>query len=95
MSVLKEKLGEDGYAELVALMQPEVSQLKDWLRGALNSWTVWAGTVMVALPEIIPMIGPELEALLTPDAYRRAMQVLGIMVILLRVKTTTSLKDRA
>lgn len=93
---LKEKLGEDGYAELMGLLmapQPTVG-IKAWLRGAAKSWTAWLGALLIAAPEVLPALLPHFEELMTPDRYQRFVQIIGIAVILLRVKTTTSLKDK-
>ena len=91
---LKEKLGEDGYAELMALLSPAPSTWRAWVRGALKSWTTWFGAVLVAGPELLPALMPHFKELLTPDTYSRAVQVVGIVVMLLRVKTTTSLAEK-
>lgn len=68
---------------------------KQWLRGAVRSWMIWLGAVAFALPDLLPLISPQLEQLMDANAYKRTIQVLGILVIVLRVKTTTSLKDKA
>lgn len=68
---------------------------KQWLRGAVRSWTVRLGAVALALPDLLPLIAPQLELLLDANAYKRTLQVLGILVIVVRFKTTTSLKDKA
>jgi hypothetical protein len=91
---LKEKLGEDGYIELLAMIQPPPSSTKAWIKGALKSWTAWFGSFLIIAPEALPTLLPQLQELLTPDAYRRAVQVIGIAVWLLRVKTTTSIAQK-
>ena len=61
------------------------------LRGALRSWTVWLGGILVALPELVPLLGPHLQEMLPPDVFAKLMQIAGIAVILVRFKTTESL----
>lgn len=92
---LKEKLGDEDYAELIGLINPPGSgPAMAWLKGALKSWTNWFGALLIAAPDIIPAIMPNLQELLTADSYKRVVQVAGIIVILLRVKTTTSLAEK-
>lgn len=90
---LKEKLGEEGYAELMEMQNPP-SQTKAWLIGAVKSWTTWFGGALVALPALAPDLLTQLQETLTPNQYRIAAQVIGFMVILLRVKTTASLVEK-
>ena len=94
---LKDKLGDAEYAELLALINPpsETSAtIKAWLKGALKSWTTWFGAFLVAAPEVLPALLPHFEEILTPDSYKRVSQIIGIIVILLRVKTTSSLQQK-
>jgi len=91
---LKETLGEEGYTELLVLIQPPAGSLKAWLMGALRSWTAWFGALLVAGPEILPMLMPPFKELLTVDNYNRMIQAVGIIVILLRVKTTSSIQQK-
>ena len=92
---LKDQLGEENYAELLALVNPPSNTWQAWLRGSVKSWTAWFGAFLVAAPDILPQIAPQLEDLFTPNIYKRATQVIGILVILLRIKTTTSLPEKA
>lgn len=64
---------------------------KAWVLGALKSWTIYFGALLVALPDLVPLLAPDLQALFPPAQYDRLMRILGMIVILLRVKTTVSL----
>lgn len=68
--------------------------LESFLLGMLKSWTAWFGTLLIALPDLLPLVMPELEKLLTPTAFTRTTQIIGLIVILLRVKTTTSVIEK-
>jgi hypothetical protein len=68
--------------------------LQAWLLGFLQSKTAWFGGLLVALPEILPMITPNLQALLSPEQYLRAVQIIGIVVIVLRATTKSSVSDK-
>lgn len=93
---LKEQLGDANYAELLALVNPPAtSNLKAWLLGALKSWTAWFGAFLIAAPDLLPQIMPVAADLFGPDVAKRWMQIIGVIVILLRIKTTQSLTDKA
>jgi hypothetical protein len=109
MADLKTTLGPDGYAELLAtLQQSQVATLAQArvvqpatatpmspiITGILKSWTVWFGGILVALPQIIPLISPSLQQALSAHAYQNVTSVVGIIVILLRFKTTQSLQAK-
>ena len=67
----------------------------DTLRGLLKSWTAWTSAALLALPEVLPMLQADLPGLLGPDAAARVMQVCGVLMLLLRLKTTAALADKA
>lgn len=96
MSKLKEVLGQEAYDELQTMLTPaaDSNSLKVWLKGAVKSWTAWAGAVLVAAPEILPQLAPHFQELMTPDRYHRLLQIVGIAMILLRVKTSKSLSEK-
>jgi hypothetical protein len=94
-------LGPDGYAELMAHVSASkpvpAAPSKPWdplIVGLLKSWTVWFGGILVALPQIIPLISPTLQQALSANAYKNVTTVVGIIVILLRFKTTQSLQAK-
>lgn len=64
------------------------------LKGFLSSWTVWFGAVIGAWPDIAGALGENLTALLGTDANNTIMRIMGIVVILLRLKTTESLAEK-
>ena len=92
---LETLLGEDGMAELrelLAAQHPQRTGMAALLMGALKSWSVWLGGWAIALPELLPMISPYLDGMFSPDMYKRLMQIGGVLVILVRFKTTQSLE---
>lgn len=91
---LKSVLGEDGMAELSALLSPPVSSWKTWLLGLAKSKTAWFGAAMIALPDLIPLLAPQFEQVLDANAYKRMMNISGMVVILLRFVTSQSLKEK-
>lgn len=62
-----------------------------WLRGAAKSWTMWSGALLVALPELMTAAEPLLTETMGPEGWKRVVQVVGIVVVVLRLKTTQSL----
>lgn len=67
---------------------------KFWIRGMLKSWTVWAGVLVFALPDLWPLLRPELEALFGPIPTERLAHIIGIVMILIRIKTTMPIPER-
>ena len=65
-----------------------------WASGLLKSWTVWFGALLLALPDLLPALSPHLADMLSENIFKRTMNVAGIIVILLRMKTTQSLTDK-
>lgn len=71
--------------------------MKNWLKGALKSWTVWLSALLAAAPEILPALQANFSVLtpFIPDGSEtRTLQVIGVLVFLLRLKTTTSLASK-
>lgn len=62
-----------------------------WLRGLAKSWTAWTGVLLVALPELMTAAEPLLTETMGPEGWKRVVQVVGIVVVVLRLKTTQSL----
>ena len=77
--------------QYVSSVQPPPSDLGAWIQGALRSWTVWAGAVLIAWPQIEPFA----RQILGEQNWARAVPFVGIVMILLRFKTNQSLKDKA
>lgn len=91
---LKAVLGDDGMNELSALLAPQIPAWRAWTMGVLKSKTAWFGAALVALPDLIPLLTPQLEQVLDANAYKRMMNVAGVVVILLRFVTSQSLKEK-
>lgn len=62
----------------------------DTLRGLARSWTAWVAGLLIALPELLPTLQSDLPGLLGEQAANRVMQIAGLLMLLLRLKTTTS-----
>lgn len=67
---------------------------QDWLRGAARSWTMWSGGLLVVLPELMEVLAPLVTESLGPDAWRRTVQLIGVAMVLLRIKTTQPLPEK-
>lgn len=67
----------------------------DTLRGMLSSWTAWASVGLFALPDILPILQADLPALLGPGASATVMRVCAGLMLILRIKTTASLAQKA
>ena len=87
----------------VAALQGQIDALKTtapakdwqaWVMGSVKSWTNWFGAVLIAWPAIQPQIQPLLEQTIGAKNTGYLVSLAGVIVILLRVKTTTSLKDK-
>lgn len=98
---LKTALGSAAYAELremfdaefVAATQAKIS-LGDYIRGLLKSWSVWFGTLLVAVPMMMPDIIPIIQDMFGDDITKRVVQAIGLITIVLRLKTTESIKEK-
>jgi hypothetical protein len=68
------------------------------LRGAWKSLTVWFSGILMVLPDVLPMLQSNFPTIapFIPDALEsRAMNVIALVILLLRIKTTTSLANKA
>lgn len=73
-------------------------QVLDHLRGAARSLTMWVNGLAATAVAALPMLRddfPQIEQYLDHQVYRYAMGALIAANILLRMKTTTSLADKA
>lgn len=68
--------------------------MQDTIKGLLQSWTAWLGALIVAWPDISAALAEHLTALLGADANNKIMRVMGILVILVRLKTTQPLAEK-
>ena len=94
MTELEQKLGAEAYAELKQLVRGDPPAWLQYAKGAVKSWTTWFGTVLLLGPELLEHMAPDLTALLGEDDYLRLVRIIGAVVIVLRFKTTNSVKDK-
>lgn len=80
--------------EHIAAMQPQESTAVAFLRGLGKSWTAWTGALLVAAPQLLDALAPLVAEQWGPDVWKRVLQVSGVVMILLRVRTTQSLTDK-
>ena len=67
------------------------------LKGAFKSWQVWFSLLLAALPDILVMLQTNFAALspYIPEAQQpTALRLIALAILLLRIKTTTSLVDK-
>lgn len=70
---------------------------KDWLRGAYRSSTVRFAALLAVLPDALLLLQSQFSTLapFIPDALEsRVMQVIALIVLVLRVRTSIALPDR-
>ena len=92
---LKAALPAGVYDALMAKIQPKAST--DWqafAKGAMKSWTNWLGALLIAWPVIGPEVEPAMQNVLGSAVTNKLISVVGLLVILLRVKTTESLTSK-
>lgn len=80
--------------EHIASLQPTESRTVAFLRGLGKSWTAWTGALLVAAPQLLDALAPIVAEQWGPDVWKRVLQVSGVVMILLRVRTTQSLTDK-
>lgn len=71
-----------------------MDKLTDTLVGMAKSWTAWLGALIIAWPDISMALSEHIEALAGPDASNAIMRIMGILVILVRLKTSQSLSEK-
>lgn len=97
---LQSVLGDDGMVELRALITASAlvpiaqPQWQAFLLGLVKSRTAWFAGVMIALPDALPYILPQLQDLLDAQTYARILKISGLVVLLLRVVTNKSIVDK-
>ena len=75
-------------------MKIDLTQIKATLRGLWKSWTAWFAGLLAAAPLALPMVQENFKtfAPYIPDALESSfMQVIAVVIVLLRIKTTGSL----
>lgn len=95
-ALAKAQAEQAGYERAMAENAKAINVI-DTLRGFAKSWTALIGGLLIALPEILPAVQGDLPSLLGQHAADKVMQISGILMILLRMKTNASLaaKGRA
>lgn len=68
--------------------------MKEYALGLLKSWTAWAGALLVAFPMWWPEVEPFVRDLIGVENYAKLVPVIGIVMVLLRVKTTQSISEK-
>lgn len=66
-------------------------------RGSLKSSTVWVASILLALPELLPLIQANFATIapfIPVELHSRVLQVMALGMLILRLKTTTSLADK-
>jgi hypothetical protein len=80
-----------------AMKNSSLDRVRDWLRGALRSLTVWfnsvAGLLIVSLPEIERTL-PQLSTYLGPELYKWLAIAVVLSNLALRAKTNKSLSEK-
>jgi hypothetical protein len=71
--------------------------IKNTLLGALKSATVWAAALLAALPDILPIVQQnfaDVAPFIPASLHSRTLQVIALVMLLLRLKTNTSLANK-
>ena len=74
-----------------------MDRIKDFMRGAVRSWTVWFSVLLAALPDVLPLVQANFKdvAPYIPDGLEAPiMRGIALVVLLLRLKTTVSLVEK-
>lgn len=67
------------------------------LQGAWRSWTVWFSALLVALPltlEIVQGSWSAFAPFVPDDREKHILQIIALIVVLLRIKTTVPLWEK-
>ncbi|MGC3959580.1 MAG: hypothetical protein QM813_17020 [Verrucomicrobiota bacterium] len=71
--------------------------IKNTLKGAWKSLTVWFAAVLAAAPLVLPMVQDNFKSIAPyiPDALEsKLMQAIALVIVLLRIKSTVSLAEK-
>jgi len=72
--------------------------VKATLKGLWKSWTAWFAASLAAAPLALPMVQDNFKtfAPYIPDALEsHLMQAIALIIVILRIKTTTSLAEKS
>lgn len=68
--------------------------VKNFIKGAWKSWTVWFGALLAVAPDVLPMIQAnwtELGPFIPDFLQANGMRVIGAIIVVLRIKSKSSL----
>jgi hypothetical protein len=71
--------------------------MKDTIKGAFKSWTIWFNSIAVTVLTAFPMIQdslPQFVPYLDDSIYKKIGVFVVVVNMLLRVKTTKALADK-
>ena len=71
--------------------------IKATIKGAWKSLTVWVALCIGALPDAVPLVQANFATIapyIPPVLHSRALNLLALVMLLLRIKTTTSLAGK-
>lgn len=66
-------------------------QFMTWLRGSVQSWTMWFGAIVVTVPDWWPLISDDAAQIFGEGYAAMVTRVVGVLVIALRIKTVASI----
>ena len=69
-------------------------KLLNMVFGTIQSWTAWLGLAVMSLPDWWPIVQEQLPGLLDEDSYGKVVRFMGMLVILVRFKTTKSIAEK-
>lgn len=68
--------------------------MKAWLFGVIKSWTMWVAVVLMAFPEWWPLAEPYVRQLINPEHYTKLVPIVGLAMVVLRLKTKESITEK-
>ena len=69
------------------------TQLRDWIRGSMRSWTMWVNAALIGLGGL-ELAGGHLSAFFGPEWTTKLIAIGGFANILLRIRTTVGLLEK-
>lgn len=75
----------------------DLEYLKATLKGSLKSWTVWFSSLLLALPEILPLVQSNFATIapfIPESLHSRVLQLIALIMLVLRLRTTRSLAEK-
>lgn len=75
----------------------DLEYLKATLKGSLKSWTVWFSSLLLALPEILPLVQSNFATIapfIPESLHSRVLQLIALIMLVLRMRTTRSLAEK-